>query len=106
MTHDSRLDIIRIDLRPLELAGVIDVANLRLGIELVRLPPALPVPVPGGLDAAEREVRLCADGGSVHVSDAVVQLLHGLKGEINAPGVDLGGRRILKKIVHPDGLLE
>src|SRR3954463_296159 len=104
--RDSCLHIIGVDLGPLELAGVVDIADLRLGIELVDLPSTLPVAIAGCLDAAEREVRLGPDGGCVDISDAVVQLLHGAEGQVDAPGVNRAGESVSHVVVHPDCLIK
>src|SRR5262245_40556295 len=56
-----------VDLRLLERSGVVDVDALPFGEHLERLHACLAVAVAGVLGAAEREVGLRADGGSVHV---------------------------------------
>src|SRR5690242_7445482 len=50
-----------VDLRPLERTGEVGVTDLRFGVELVHLPPAFAMAVPGLLHAAERKVCLGAD---------------------------------------------
>ena len=83
-TRDSMLTTsYRVDLRALQPAGVVHVAHLGLRVELVDLPAALAVAVAGRLHAAERQMRLGADGRRVDVGDAVVELLHRAEREIH-----------------------
>src|SRR5512134_97769 len=94
-----------VDLRPLQRAAVVGVADLGLRVELVHLPPALAVAVAGLLDAAEGEVRLRADGRRVDVGDPVVQVLERPEGQVDVPGVDRAGEAVLDPVVHPDRLV-
>src|SRR5712672_2525848 len=55
----------RVDLRALQVPREINVDRLRLGIEVVDLPPSFAVSVPGLLDAAEGKVRLCPIVGAL-----------------------------------------
>src|SRR5205823_51576 len=59
--------LVGVDLRPLQRAGVVHVAYLGFRVELVHLPPAFAVTVPGLLHAPERQMRLRPDGGRVDV---------------------------------------
>src|SRR5436309_13288703 len=79
--------LVGVDRRPLQRAGVVHVAYLGFRVELVHLPPAFAVTVPGLLHAPERQMRLRPDGGRVDVGDAVVQLLHRLKAPLHVAGV-------------------
>src|SRR5437762_1931194 len=85
---------VRIDLRPLQRAGVIHVAYFGLRVELVHLPPAFAVTVPGLLHAAERQMRFRPDGGRVDIGDAVVQLLHRPKAPLHVAGIDRAGEAV------------
>src|SRR5688572_7301643 len=73
-TTSIRTGLVRVDLGALQTSRVIDVADLRLGIEFVHFPTAFAVTVAGLFDTAERQVRLRADGRRVDVRDAVVEL--------------------------------
>src|SRR5829696_10049072 len=66
-----------VDLRPLQRAREVAVADLRLRVELVDFPAPLAVPVSGLLYPAERKMGLRADRGGVDVGDPVVQLVEG-----------------------------
>src|ERR1700687_256800 len=63
-----------IDLRLLERVGVIHIDRLPLGVKVNRADAALAMAVAGGLRAAEREVNFGADGRSIDVSDAGLQI--------------------------------
>src|SRR6185437_3386611 len=90
-TSPRRASRFRVDLCALELPGVVDVADLDLRVEIVDRPPALTVPVPRLLHATEREVRLGADGGGVHVGDAVVELVECAESRVHVAGVESTG---------------
>src|SRR5215207_1064326 len=94
-----------VDLGPLERARKVHVPYLGLGVELVDLPPALAVAVPGLLDPTEREVRLSADGRGVHVGDPVVELIQRPKRHVYVARVDRRGEAVLDVVVDAEGLL-
>src|SRR5208337_3232862 len=66
-----------IDLRLLQLVGVIHVHGFPLGVEVDRADAALAVSVAGGLGAAEGQVYFGADGRSVDVSDPGLKVADG-----------------------------
>src|SRR5215210_7227035 len=77
-----------VDLRPLQRAREVAVADLRLRVELVDLPATLAVPVSGLLYPAERKMGLCADRRGVDVGDPVVQLVEGAKGQVHVARIE------------------
>src|SRR5256886_111587 len=91
-----------VDLRPLQLPGEVHVDHLGLRVKVVDLPPALAVPVAGLLHAAERQVRLGADRGSVDVRDAGVELAHGPEGGVHVARVEGAREPVLDVVVHGD----
>src|ERR1044071_2581427 len=66
-----------VDLGPLEVAGVVDVDRLPLGVRLERRMTGFAVAVAGALDAAEREVCFRPDRPGVHVADPSLEVVHG-----------------------------
>src|SRR2546425_4147235 len=67
---------LRINLRALQPVAVINVNSLPLRIEVQRRRRRFAVPVACLLGAAEGQVGLCSDRGSVHVKDARLHLSH------------------------------
>src|SRR5690348_16378508 len=83
-----------VDLRALQPPGEVDVDDLRLRVEIVHFPAALAMPVASLLHAAEREVRLGADGRRVDVSDARVELTHRPERGVHVPRVERAGEAV------------
>src|SRR5438445_1102319 len=71
-----------VDLRPLQLARVVDVDALPLAEEVECRLAYFAVAVAGGLGAAEGQVRLRADGAVVHVTQTRVEVPHAANGEV------------------------
>ena len=74
-----RTELIVIDLRALELVGIIDVHRLPLGEEIDRGDGRFAVAVAGLLRAAEGQVGLCANRRRVYVDNSGVQIASGLE---------------------------
>src|SRR5690606_25677874 len=101
---ESVLDVV--DLGLLELAGEVHVDGLRLGEELEDLPAALAVAVAGGLDAAERHVRLGPDRRAVDVGDAGLDVAHRAEGARHVLRVDRRREPVLRAVGDGDGFFE
>src|SRR5581483_5798619 len=63
-----------VDLRALQLVGVIDVDRLPLGVEINRADATFAMAVAGGFHSAERQVHFRADRGSIDISDAGIEI--------------------------------
>src|SRR5438067_94861 len=77
-----------VDLGFLQAVGVIDVYRFPLAVKVDRADAAFAVSIARGLNAAEGQVNFCADGGSVDVGDAGVQVAYGLKRPVHVASVD------------------
>src|SRR5579859_4245231 len=77
-----------VDLRLLQLVGVIHVDCLPLGVEVNRADAAFAVTVAGGLGAAERKVYLGANSRSIDVGDAGVKVAHRSECLVHVFGVE------------------
>src|SRR2546429_7603006 len=75
-----------VDLGALQPPGEVDVHDLRLRIEIVHLPAALPVPVARLLHAAERQEHLCPHGPGGVRGDAPIELAHSPGCGVYVPG--------------------
>ena len=63
------------------------------------------MPVAGLLHAAERQVRLGADGGGVDVRDAVVELVERAEREVHVLRVDRTREPVLHAVIHAERLV-
>src|SRR5215472_4896246 len=77
-----------IDLRALQLVGVVDINRFPLRVEVDGAQAAFPMPVAGGLSAAKRQVHFGADRRRVHVGDAGIDITHGQEGLIHIARID------------------
>src|SRR5262249_13291777 len=98
--------LLRVDLRTLELAAVVDVDRLPLGEYVERRLPGLAVTVAGLLHAAEREVHLSARRSRVDVCDAGLQVAHRLERLVDVAREDRRREAVLHAVRGGDGLLE
>src|SRR4051812_22653941 len=104
-TASVRRSEIVVDLCPLQGAGEIEIPDLGLRVELVDLPSAFAMPVSSLFYPAEREVSFGADGRSVDVGDAGVELVHGPHRHIHVPGIYRRRQAVLHVIVDREGLV-
>ena len=95
-----------VDLRPLQLVGVIDVDGFPGGVEVERAGAAFAMAVAGLLDAAEGQMDFGADGGRVDVGDAGFQVAHGAEGAVDVARVERGGEAVMDAVGDFDGLVE
>src|SRR5260370_40147210 len=105
-TDSITSQLIVIDLCALELVGIVDVNRLPFREEIDGSNGGFAVAVAGLLRAPEGQVGLGADRRRVHVDNSGVEITGSLKGTIHVSRVDLGGRRIIKKKSHINGLVE
>ena len=87
-----------VDLGALQLARVVDVDALPLAEEVERRLADLAMAVAGRLGAAERQVRLGADGAVVHVAQARVEVADGAEGEVDVAGEERGREAVLHAV--------
>src|SRR5208282_1355102 len=95
-----------VDLGALELVGIVDVDGFPLGEEVEGGDGGFAMAVAGLLGSAEGEVRFGADGGSVDVDDAGVEIAEGGEGGIDVAGVDGSGEAVGDIVGNFDSLLE
>src|SRR6185295_14001070 len=69
------VSVVVVDLGALQRSGVVHVADFRLRVEVIHLPAALTMAVPGLLHSTVREMGLRADRWCIDVGDAVVELV-------------------------------
>src|SRR5215213_528406 len=94
-----------VDLRPLQRAREVAVADLRLRVELVDLPATLAVPVSGLLYPTERKMGLCADRRGVDVGDSVVQLVECAKGQVHVARIERRREPVTDTVVDAERFL-
>lgn len=83
-----KLELLGVDLRPLELTAVVYVDCLPLCEEIIDCPSALAMPVPRLLHAAEWHVSFCTDGRPVDVRDARLDVTNGFERLVHILCVD------------------
>src|SRR3989442_11590406 len=77
-----------VDLRALQLARVVDVYRLPLGVHVERRAAGLAMAITGRLHAAEGELDLGADRAGVHVHDPGLRVAHETKRVVHVARVD------------------
>src|SRR5262249_36773514 len=97
---------LRVDLRALQLPGVVDVDDLGLRVEVVDGPPTLAVAVSRLLHTPERQVRLGTNRRRVHVSNPIVEPGHGPERRGDARGVEGARQPVPHVVVDLDRLVE
>src|ERR671910_844409 len=98
------LDVV--DLRPLELAGVVDVDGLPLREDIERRLAGLAVAVARVLRAAEGEVDLRAGRARIDVRDPGLQIAHRAEGLVHVAREDRGREAVADPVRDPDRLVE
>src|SRR5690242_9791535 len=79
---------LRVDLRPLEAAAVVDIDRLPLGEELQRAKASLAMAIARAARAAEGQLNLRANGPRVDIDDACRQVAHGRLRRVDVVGED------------------
>src|SRR5690242_10892488 len=97
---------LRVYLRALEAAAVVNVDRLPLGEELERAQARLAVAVASAARAAERKLNLGADGTRVDVDDAGRQIAHRRLRRVDIVGKDAAGESVARVVVDGDGLFQ
>src|SRR5713226_4764438 len=95
-----------VDLRALQLVGVIDVDGLPLGVEVDGRDGRFAMTVAGLLGATKRKMRFRADGGRIDVHNTGEEVAHGCEGAIHISRVNRRGQAVGHAIGDLDGLLE
>src|SRR5580704_18911323 len=98
--------ILAVNLGALQAIGVVDVERLPLGIEIQSRVARFAMPVPRLLRSPERQMNLRADGGSVYVNNARVQVAHRLERAVHVMSIDRGGKTVAHAIGNLDCLIE
>src|SRR5829696_3781935 len=98
------LDVV--DLRPLELAGVVDVDGLPLREDVERRLARLAVAVTRVLRAAEGEVDLRAGRARIDVRDPGLEVAHRAERLVHVAREDRGREPVADPVGHPDRLVE
>src|SRR3954470_15303236 len=89
----------RVDLRPLEMAGVVHVDRFRLGVEVVNLPSAFAVSIAGLFDTPEGKMGFRADRRRVDVRDARIEIGHCPKGRVDVARVQRARESVLHVVI-------
>src|SRR5437588_8875205 len=87
-----------VDLRALQLVGIINVERLPFAVEINNRAAAFAMAVAGGFGAAKGQMHLCADGGRIYISDAGIKIAHGAERLVDVASVD-GGRQAVDHAV-------
>src|ERR1019366_6131574 len=95
-----------VDLRLLQLVGVIHVDGLPLGVEINRADAPLAMAVAGGLGAAEGQMDFCADGRGIDIGDAGLEVADGGEGFVDVLGVQRRRQPVFDVIGDRDGIFE
>src|SRR5690606_5379145 len=96
----------RVDLRPLQLARVVDVDRLPFGEGFQRLHGRFPVAVARAAGPAEGQVHLSARGAVVDVYDPGGHVPGRPQGLVDVPGVDAARETVGGVVVDADGFLQ
>src|SRR3954452_15644992 len=100
------LNVLRIDLRALQRAGVVDVARLPFREHVDAGHACFAMTVACLLRAAERQMRFRADGRSVHVEDAGVHVAHREERVVHVARVDRRRQSVAHAVADLDRILE
>src|SRR5207249_9498765 len=95
-----------VDLGFLQAVRVVDVDRFPFSAEINGANAAFTVAVACGFHAAEREVYFSANGGSIDVSNAGLQVTHGGERLVHDPGVQRGGEAVLDIVSDLDRVFE
>src|SRR5215472_12978790 len=101
---DAYLSVV--DLRPLELVGIVDVNRLPLGEEIDGGNGGFAMPVAGMLRAAKWQMRFGANRRRVNVNDSSVQIARGLKGAVHVARINRSGEPIGHTISYINGFVQ
>src|SRR5256885_13452497 len=95
-----------VDLRALQLIGVVDVQRLPLGVEVDGGDGCLAMAIAGLLGAAKGQMRLGPNGRRIDINDAGEQIARRAEGAIHVARINRCGKAIGHAISHIDGFVE